>query len=197
MDKFIQGAIESMDGEYGVYYELRLRLLEGNIIPLFYDNLLIVGPSNNNDHLKATDPISATLAVGQSYELLVTIRVQNFTYAPTTPEGVVFKVITKEFPRRGKREPVRRNNIRQGRILDASWSPSGLSYQAIATPNIFEQHYVLLETAIGLAVINRQIIDEQVREVAIGGYLEWSSARLDILAILQDEQPDEIQVFPL
>jgi hypothetical protein len=61
-------------------------------------------------------------------------------------------------------------------------------YLAVAGPRVYTHRFVLVKTAIGKMVLSyaalQERLGEQVKALALGGYLEWEPSRLDILAIV-------------
>ncbi len=182
---FVQGVPEEKLGDYGNYYDLKLRLLTGQIIPVFYNCPREIEPEN--------DQISAQLEVGASYEMLIIVRANYVKYTSILPPDVSFELVPKEF--KVEQMVVTRNDISGGKVLDLSWQAASQKYLAIATPKIYERHYVLLETAIGNVIINYKVLEEdlgeQAKEIAVGGYLTWGPSRLDLLAIIHKSADGE------
>ncbi len=179
MSILVVGVLEEKQGEYGDYYDLKLRLPTGQIIPVFYDCPRDVELEN--------DQISAQLDIGTSYEMLIIVRINHVKYTPTVPPDVSFELAPKEF--RIGQTVVTRNDILGGKVLDPFWNIARQEYLAVATPKIYERHYVFVETAIGNVIINYKTLEEdlgeQAKEIATGGYLTWEPSRLDLLAILR------------
>ncbi len=177
MDSFVQATLEDKQGEYGIYQELHFRFPDGATVFVFYEG---------QEHDSNIDPVSDHLLVGKAYNMLITVRVRHPTYAPVTPPNATFKLVTKEIA--SGRNIIRRNDLLQGKVLDPFWDASSQTYQAIASPRVYDQRYVLLETAIGKVVVSRKHLEEdlgaQTEQIAAGGYLEWEPSRLDLLAIL-------------
>jgi hypothetical protein len=76
-----------------------------------------------------------------------------------------------------------------GKVIDLSWDANKLHYQAIATPRIYEQQYLLLETEIGNVVVSQKELQENlpipIEDITTGSYLQWAPSRLDVLAIIE------------
>ena len=175
---FVRGVLEEMQGEYGSYYELLLRLPTGQVIPIFYDCPRDIEPAN--------DQISALLETGVPYEMLLIVRGHHVKYTPIIAPEVPFELVTVESGTGAT--AVKVNVILQGKVLDSFWNVASQKYLAVSTPKIYERHYVLLQTAIGNVVVNYKLLEEdlgeQAKEIAAGGYLTWEPSRLDLLAIL-------------
>ena len=168
-----------MRGDYGNYYDLKLRLPTGQITPVFYNSPREIEP--------ADDQISAHLETGVPYELLIIVQVRYVKYTPAIAPEVPFELVTIESGTGATAAKI--NVVLQGKVLDSFWNVASQEYLAVATPKIYERRYVLLETAIGKIIVNYKILKEdlgeQVDEIVAGGYLNWKPSRLDLLAILQ------------
>jgi hypothetical protein len=191
---FTQGTLENKQGSYGVYYETQFRLSNGQIIPVFY--------AHPKGEFNDPDPISELLepetSIGAIYEFVIIIGVlRSITYSPVIPDGPSFDLVTTEI--KSGQSVIKRNDLIRGKVLDPSWDLANLHYQAITTPRMYEQRYVLLETGIGNVVISHKALQAEEEEaglierVVAGGYLEWKQGRMDILAIIakREAKPGE------
>lgn len=189
MAAFIEGTLESRDGSYGVYYETQFRLANGQIIPVFY--------AHPRGEFRDPDPISELLepetSLGALYDLLIIIGVlRSITYSPTIPDGTSFDLVPKEI--KSGQSVIKRNDLLRGKVLDPSWDLANSHYQAIATPRMYEQRYVLLETGIGNVVISHKALQAEeeglITQMVVGGYLEWKQGRMDLLAIIAKHEAE-------
>lgn len=189
MTAFIRGTLESRQGSYGVYYETQFRLLNGQIIPVFY--------AHPKGEFRDPDPMSELLepdtSLGAMYELLIIIGVlRSITYFPVIPDGISFDLVTKEI--KSGQSVIQRNDLQRGKVLDPSWDVTNLRCQVIATPRIYEQRYVLLETGIGNVVISHKALqaeqDGLLDRITTSGYLEWQQGRMDLLAVIAKREAE-------
>ncbi|MDQ2903621.1 MAG: hypothetical protein M3Y81_08720 [Chloroflexota bacterium] len=183
---FVQGILRVQEEPYRD--ELDLVLSDGETLFLFYEQPWEI---KNPEEF---DTFDALLESGKYYELLIIVRVlRSITYSPTVPPGTSFKLVPKE------REGFKHNELLQGTVLDPSWDAAHLRYQAIVTSKIYNQRYVLLETSVGNVVISHAALQKvsqlPLEDIAIGGYMEWSPSRLDVLAIIEKREtppPDDV-----
>ena len=191
MGTFVQGTIVEQKGCYGDYYEMKLRLATGQVIPLNYTNERHFFEGVREEH----DPISDLLELGASYELLTVLGLRHLTYSSTIPLGTTFKIETKMF--QSREGVIRRNEVRQAKVLDPDWHISNLELLALSNASSYKQRYALVETAIGNVLINYRDIQFELGEqqLAAGGYLEWQRGGLILLAIIAKHSPLYAPVF--
>lgn len=188
MNTFVQGILVVQEEPYR--NELDLHVTTGETVFLFYQE------SQEAIKKGEDDQIDALLESGKFYDLLIAVRVRNVTYAPTIPPGTAFKLVPKEG--KGPTGVYQYNELRQGKVIDLSWKANKLQYQAIADSSIYEQQYILLETAIGNVVVRYKELQKNshipIEDIVVGSYLEWALSRLDVLAII--EKRDTIPSIP-
>ncbi len=179
---FVQGILRVKEEPYR--NELTLVLPDGETLFLFYL------PPREMRNPEEIDPLDVLLETGKYYEFLIIVRVRGINYSPTIPPGTSFKLVPKE--RVGLTGIFKHNELLQGTVLDPSWEAAHLRYQAMATPTIYNQRYVLLETSVGNVVISHAALQKvshlPLEEIAIGGYMEWPHSRLDVLAIIEKRE---------
>lgn len=188
MSHFVQGVLTISEETY--IGEPDLRLASGQTIRLLYYNL------GSRGGYKKEPLLSLLLEENKWYELLllvhIGIRVGTITLAPAVPPGTEMELkslaLLPRFP------TIRHNWVLQGIVLDTQWDAASQSYLAFNGPVVFTHHWVLIQTAIGKMVLSyrdlKKGLGEQAEHLAPGTYLEWSPARLDILAII-DPEPGE------
>jgi hypothetical protein len=193
MSTFVHGMIVEQEGAYGYYYEMKLRVPTGHVLPLNYDNDYDTSKASNEEEEEtANDPMSDLLEVGGTYELLTVMQVRHLTFQPSVPPGTIFKVETNVIERAGS--IIKFDEVRQGKVLDPSWNVASQEYLAISLhATIYQKRYVLLETAIGKLLVNYRDIQselgEQGKQVTVGSYLQWQNAELILLAIIEKHAP--------
>jgi hypothetical protein len=188
MRTFLSGILIAREGAYGIYYEISFRLSNGQIIPLFYSN-----PREEDEDDPMSEQLQPETALNAFYELLIVINIlRHVTYYPITPVDITFDLVTEEISTSGT--TVKRNDLLRGKIIDSSWDAASLHYEAIATPKLYEQRYVLLETGVGSLVVSHKTLQEELdiplEQIVPGGYLEWKIGRLDLLAIIAKRAPE-------
>jgi hypothetical protein len=175
MTSFVQGILEEKTCEYGSYCKLVFRLADSVTIPVF-----------NSAPRGSSVPLSAQWTVGTEYHLLLKVRATHVTSFSTVPAGTILGTVTEEFQAGGK--IFQQTNIAQGKVLDPFWDATEHPFQAVVSPGVYKQVYVLLETAIGNVLISRDDIasdlGEQVQQLTAGSYLEWEPGRIDLWALL-------------
>lgn len=189
---FVQGVLTVEDPAY--ILDPDLRLVSGAIIHLLYSDLRPRGERTEEDN-----PLSLLLEENQWYEMLLIAQIglgtRSVTYLPSPLPATKLELQATEVQISGK--VYRRNDVVQGIILDLNWDASSMHYLAVAGPVVYTRRFVLVETAIGKMVVDykalQEHLGEQVHQLALGGYLKWDPARLDILAILakREAEPGE------
>lgn len=178
---FVQGILHVQEEPYR--NELDLRLPGGETLFLFYQR-----PRELRD--TEEDALDALFESGKFYELLVTVRARQMTYSPTILPGTRFELVVRE--EQGPMGVVTHHEVLRGTVLDPTWDAARQPYQAIATPRLYEQRYVLLETAVGNVVISHGTLQRALplspEDLTIGGYLEWPPSRFDVLAIIEKRE---------
>jgi hypothetical protein len=192
MNHFAQGILKAE--EDGYIGEPDLLLANGQTIRLLYADL------RRGDELEEEeeDPVSALLEADDYYELLLIVQLglgnHHIVYKEEVPDNTVLEI--KPFVYESEGETHYTSKITQGIILDLKWDAASIPYLAVGGQKVFTHHFVLLETAIGKVVASypalQKALGEQVQHLAVGGYLEWTPARLDILAIIDRKPPSSI-----
>ena len=187
-DHFVQGVLTVEDPAY--ILDPNLRLINGAKIRLLYSDLRLDAGEAEEDN-----PLSLLLDINQWYEMLLIAQIglgeRKVTYFPSMSPGTTLQLQTTEMMIVG--EMRRLTDVVQGIILDLDWDVASVPWLAIAGSRIYTHRFVLVETAIGKMVVDykalQERLGEQIRQLALGGYLEWGRARLDILAILAKRDP--------
>lgn len=187
-EHFVQGILVVDDPAY--IGEPDLLLANGETLHLLYSDL------RTREERVEENSVSLLLEENHWYEMLLIVQIglgeRKVIYQPANQPHKDLKLQTTEVQIYEKTRV--RNDIVQGVILDLSWKPESVSYQAIAGPRIYAQRFVLIETAVGKMVLDYQALEKQalaqVNLFEPGGYLEWERARLDILAILARRDPE-------
>jgi hypothetical protein len=188
MNTFVQGVLVVQEEPYR--NELNLGLTNGETLFLFYQQPREARKKGEDDQL------DALLESGKFYELLIIVRVRHVTYTPTISPETSSEPVRKELQESTSKH--KHKVLLQGKVIDLSLDANKLHYQAIATPRIYEQQYLLLETEIGNVVVSHTELQENlpisIEDIAVGSYLEWAPSRLDVLAIIekQDTIPSRI-----
>ena len=187
MANFPRGTITEKQGTSGIYQEIEFRLSQGQTIPVFYAS---AGEDGEEDPI--SELLESEISSEAVYSLLLIIRVlHRVTYGPVIPHGTLFNLVTKEI-QSDRGDVIKRNDLVRGKIVDPAWDATSLSYQAIATPRLYEQRYTLLETEIGYVVINHAALQKELSipldQITPGGYLEWKIGRIDLLAIIERQK---------
>jgi hypothetical protein len=179
MTSFVRGILEEKLCEYGAYCNLVFRLADGVTIPVF-----------DSAPRGSIVPLSAQWAIDTEYQLLLKVRAEHVTYFSTVPPGTVFGTVTQEFQVGG--EVFHQTKITQGKVIDPFWDATQHTFQAVVSPRVYKQVYVLVETAIGNVLVSRDDIasdlGEQMQQLAVGGYLEWEQGRIDLWALLSEAE---------
>ena len=184
MDHFVQGILTVEDEIY--LLEPDLRLATGETIRILYSDLRPDAGETEEDN-----PLSLLLEAGHWYELLLIAQIglgrsNKIVFMPAPPPGSRLKLASTE--RRVAGEIRKSYRVTQGIILDLNWNATSQQYLAVAGPRVYTTRFVLVETAIGKMVLDYQALQRrlggQAQELAVGGYLEWEPARLDLLAII-------------
>jgi hypothetical protein len=190
MNHFVQGVLTVEDEMY--ILEPDIRLASGETIHIVYLKKRSDAERRENEQ----DPLSLILDVDQWYELLLLVQLRsagerNVTYAPTLPSGKKLDLVYSEALIYS--EVVKRYDVQQGIILDLDWDMASQQYLAIAGRVLYTRRFVLVETAIGKMVLSYKALqdqlEDQIEQLAVGGYLEWGRSRLDLLAIIEKRDP--------
>jgi hypothetical protein len=169
-----------------------IRLSTGEKIHILYSDLRTEAERQE----QGEDPLNLLLEVNQWYEFLLIAQIgmgeKKVTYAPTLPSGTKLELVRRKINIYSD-VPRYTNNVVQGIILDLDWNTASQHYLASAEHRLHTLRFVLIETAIGKMVLHYQALQkrlgEQVSELAVGGYLEWERARLDLLAVIEKRDP--------
>jgi hypothetical protein len=188
-EHFVQGVL-TVEDEIDLS-EPDLRLANGETIHLFYCDLRPRGERQEEDN-----PVSQLLEANQWYEMLLIAQIglgknKHVIYKPSLPLGTKLELKPREVSVFS--EVVKCKYVLQGIIIDLNWDAASVPYLAIAGPRVYTHHFVLVETAIGKMVLSYpalvEYLEEQVKALAPGGYLEWEPSRLDILTIIAKSTP--------
>ncbi len=184
MTIFVQGTLLEKDCEIEWYCDLLFRLADETTILVF----------DNGDHrAESMLPMSTESIVGVPYHLLLKVRPRHTRYFPAVaPETSLHVVREESLAKDGGVRSL--DHVTQGQVLDPCWDTTTQTYLAAYASRFGEGDLILLETAIGKVVVSRAHIEpdlqkqgEQLAQIAVGGYLEWTSSRLDLLALLPHE----------
>ena len=106
-------------------------------------------------------PVSTDLRVGEVYEVILASLATSVRYFSGTPPAI-------------------EDAGWQGVIIEPRWYAPENAYQRTSSElNAYD--WVLLETSLGNVLINSQVFDVPVSS---GGIVQWSSVRLDLLAVV-------------
>nr|BBH95998.1 hypothetical protein KTA_41970 [Thermogemmatispora argillosa] len=173
---FIQGLLIEKQCDYDAFYHLTFLLRNNILLPVFSSASRIVG-----SHGKP----GVQLQVGRNYHLLLLIRPRQLKYrsdgesSGTSGRLGLVALALRQIARdargvSGERVILQHHPV-AGRIIDPDWEWE-------------RQRYILVETAIGRAVLNRKAAEDDLKgrggELVAGGLLEWELWRSELLAIL-------------
>jgi hypothetical protein len=152
MSCFVSGVLEQ--NEDGATYE-----------GIVYDRFLMLRHANGKQLLifDMTEPISADLAVGRRYTVVVVAAI---------PGSV--QHLSRESP------TLRQANGWQGVVVDPQWSASSETYRQVR-PELYQQDWLLLSTPIGEMLMSPGEIAAQANQ---GDIIVWENARFDLYAIV-------------
>ncbi len=137
-------------------------------------------------------PLAAQMTVNTSYHLLLMVGALRPQYFSEMPAQATLEAEYREelFIDAQGEERFTCAYIMEGKVLDPDWDAASQQYQAITDiPSFYRERYVLLETAIGQVVVSHDQLEgilgaQQVAQMRVGGYLEWSPSSMTLLAIV-------------
>ncbi|WP_376796786.1 hypothetical protein [Thermogemmatispora sp.] len=175
---FIHGLLIEKQCDYDAFYHLTFLLGNSILLPVFSSASRIVG---------ARGAPGPQLQVGRSYHLLLLMRPRQLKYRgmgegagkPGLVALALRQVARDARGVSGERIVLQHHPV-SGRIIDPDWEWE-------------HQRYILVETAIGRAVLNRKAaqddLKERAGELAAGSLLEWELWRSELLAVLDGARP--------
>ncbi|WP_052888988.1 hypothetical protein [Thermogemmatispora carboxidivorans] len=174
---FVQGLLIEKQCDYDSFYHLTFLLRNSILLPVF-SSASRMGGSQGKPGVQ--------LQVGRNYHLLLLIRPRQLKYRrPEESAGagaskpglaaLALRQIARDARGVSGERIILQHHPVAGRIIDPDWE--------------WERHrYILIETAIGRAVLNRKATEDDLKgrggELTVGGFLEWELWRSELLALL-------------
>ncbi|RAQ94692.1 hypothetical protein [Thermogemmatispora tikiterensis] len=175
---FVQGLLIEKQCDYDSFYHLTFLLRSSILLPVFSSASRLIGSQGK---------LGAQLQVGRNYHLLLLIRPRQLKYrrpeehagagAASKPglAALALRQIARDARGVSGERVILQHHPVSGRIVDPDWEWE-------------RQRYILVETAVGRAVLNRKAAEDDLKgrggELAAGGLLEWELWRSELLALL-------------
>ncbi|MBE3567793.1 MAG: hypothetical protein IMW90_18910 [Thermogemmatispora sp.] len=174
---FIQGLLIEKQCDYDAFYHLTFLLRSSVLLPVF---------SSASRPGGSQSKLGSQLQVGKNYHLLLLIRPRQLKYRGPAESAradagkpglaaLALRQIARDARGVSGERIILQHHPVSGRIVDPDWEWE-------------QQRYILVETAVGRAVLNRKAAEDDLKgkggELAVGGLLEWELWRSELLALL-------------